>query len=80
MAELAERLEAPEVEGIQRRGIILAFLTRFKQICNHPSQWLGDGNYAPADSGKFNRLRGVVRGNGFAPGEGAGLYPIPRND
>jgi SNF2 family DNA or RNA helicase len=57
VVELAERLGAPEVEGIQRRGIILAFLTRFKQICNHPSQWLGDGNYAPADSGKFNRLR-----------------------
>jgi non-specific serine/threonine protein kinase len=57
VAELAERLEAPEAEGIQRRGIILAFLTRFKQICNHPSQWLGDGAYTPADSGKFNRLR-----------------------
>jgi non-specific serine/threonine protein kinase len=57
VADLAERLEAPEVEGIQRRGIILAFLTRFKQICNHPSQWLGDGVYAPAESGKFNRLR-----------------------
>jgi non-specific serine/threonine protein kinase len=55
--ELAERLDAPEIEGIQRRGIILAFLTRFKQICNHPSQWLGDGAYAPADSGKFHRLR-----------------------
>ncbi len=55
--ELAERLGAPETEGIQRRGIILAFLTRFKQICNHPSQWLGDGAYAPADSGKFHRLR-----------------------
>jgi non-specific serine/threonine protein kinase len=55
--ELAERLDAPEVEGIQRRGLILAFLTRFKQICNHPSQWLGDGTYAPADSGKFHRLR-----------------------
>jgi SNF2 family DNA or RNA helicase len=54
---LAEWLEAPEVEGIQRRGIILAFLTRFKQICNHPSQWLGDGVSAPAESGKFNRLR-----------------------
>jgi non-specific serine/threonine protein kinase len=57
VADLAERLEAPEVEGIQRRGTILAFLTRFKQICNHPSQWLGDGAYAPAESGKFNRLR-----------------------
>jgi non-specific serine/threonine protein kinase len=56
VAELGERLAAPEVEGIQRRGIILAFLTRFKQICNHPSQWLGDGAYAPADSGKFSRV------------------------
>jgi non-specific serine/threonine protein kinase len=57
VADLAERLEAPEVEGIQRRGLILAFLTRFKQICNHPSQWLGDGVYAAAESGKFHRLR-----------------------
>ena len=57
VADLAERLEAPEVDGIQRRGVILAFLTRFKQICNHPSQWLGDGVYAAAESGKFNRLR-----------------------
>jgi non-specific serine/threonine protein kinase len=57
VADLAERLEASEVEGIQRRGIILAFLTRFKQICNHPSQWVGDGVYAPTESGKFNRLR-----------------------
>jgi non-specific serine/threonine protein kinase len=30
---------------------------RFKQICNHPSQWLGDGCYEPADSGKLLRLR-----------------------
>ena len=29
---------------------------RFKQICNHPSQWLGDAAYAPDDSGKFQRL------------------------
>ena len=43
-----------------RRGIILAFLTRFKQICNHPSQWLADGAYKPADSGKFQRLRELV--------------------
>ena len=57
VAELSERLNAPEAEGIQRRGIILAFLTRFKQICNHPSQWLGDGAYIPAESGKFGRLR-----------------------
>ncbi len=45
-----------ELEGIERRGVVLAFLMRFKQICNHPSQWLGDGSYEAADSGKFSRL------------------------
>ena len=44
-------------EGIARRGLILAFIMRFKQICNHPDQWLGAGAYAPGDSGKFHRLR-----------------------
>jgi non-specific serine/threonine protein kinase len=53
--ELAESLE-PLADGIQRRGLVLAYLMRFKQICNHPSQWRGDGAYAPADSGKFQRL------------------------
>jgi non-specific serine/threonine protein kinase len=46
-----------DLDGIERRGVVLAFLLRFKQICNHPSQWLGDGSYAAADSGKFARLR-----------------------
>jgi len=45
------------LDGMQRRGVVLAFLMRFKQICNHPSHWLGDGSYEPADSGKFSRLR-----------------------
>ncbi len=53
--ELARALGA--LEGIERRGVVLAFLTRFKQICNHPSQWLGDGEYGAADSGKFARLQ-----------------------
>ena len=46
-----------EVEGIERRGVVLAFLMRFKQICNHPSQWLGDHVYEAGHSGKFARLR-----------------------
>jgi non-specific serine/threonine protein kinase len=55
--ELARHLETLKDDGgIQRRGLVLAFLMRFKQICNHPSQWQGDGAYAPADSGKFQRL------------------------
>jgi non-specific serine/threonine protein kinase len=52
--ELAELLK--NVEGIQRRGAVLAYLMRFKQVCNHPSHLLGDGRFAPDDSGKFVRL------------------------
>ncbi len=51
------RTAIEELDGIERRGVVLAFLMRFKQICNHPSQWLGDGAYEPADSGKLSRLR-----------------------
>ena len=56
VAELARKL-AETGEGIERRGLVLAFLMRFKQICNHPSQWLGDGAWRGEDSGKFGRLR-----------------------
>ena len=56
--ELSWQLE--QVDGIRRRGLVLAFLMRLKQICNHPSQWLGDGAWAEADSGKFARLRDLA--------------------
>ena len=52
--ELENMLE--NLDGIKRRGIVLAYLMRFKQLCNHPSQLLGDGQFAPEDSGKFSRL------------------------
>lgn len=45
-----------ESEGIGRKGKVLATLMRFKQICNHPSQWRGDGSWDPNESGKFQRL------------------------
>jgi SNF2 family DNA or RNA helicase len=55
---LAERLEGLDGStAIERRGIVLAYLMRLKQICNHPSQWLRDGAWAPEASGKFSRLR-----------------------
>ncbi len=57
--ELAAQL-AEETEGIKRKGVVLQFLMRFKQICNHPSQWLGDAAWAEADSGKFARLREIT--------------------
>jgi superfamily II DNA or RNA helicase len=56
--DLAKQLE--DAEGIERRGLILALLMRLKQICNHPSQWLGDNSWAEEDSGKFARLREIA--------------------
>ena len=52
--ELADLLK--NVEGMKRRGLVLAYLMRFKQLCNHPSQLLGDGRYVAEESGKFARL------------------------
>jgi len=56
--DLADRLE--NADGMQRRGIVLALLMRLKQICNHPSQWLGDNAWGEEDSGKFARLRDIA--------------------
>lgn len=52
--ELRTTLESSD--GMKRRGIVLATMTRFKQICNHPSHLSGDGDYLPVDSGKLQRL------------------------
>jgi non-specific serine/threonine protein kinase len=56
--ELATVAEAGD--PTRRRGLVLASLLRLKQICNHPSQWLGDGSYAPDASGKFARLAEIA--------------------
>lgn len=55
--ELKEIIE--NTEGIQRKGIILSSLMKFKQLCNHPDQYLGTGGYEEHDSGKFARLREI---------------------
>lgn len=54
---LEKAKKAPEKNNdIQRRGLVLAFLMRFKQICNHPSQLLADKEWKSEESGKFLRL------------------------
>lgn len=51
--------ELESVVDLARRGVVLRSLLRLKQVCNHPSQLLGDGEYTPADSGKFLRLADI---------------------
>lgn len=55
--DLKERLEA--AVGIQKRGLVLSSLLKFKQLCNHPDQYIGTGGFKESDSGKFQRLREI---------------------
>jgi hypothetical protein len=57
--ELEQSLDSSP-KDIERKGVVLKYLMRFKQLCNHPSQWLGDGRWAEGDSGKFARLREIA--------------------
>lgn len=49
-------LQLKEADGIARRGLILATLTKLKQVCNHPAQFLGDNSAINGRSGKLARL------------------------
>jgi SNF2 family DNA or RNA helicase len=45
------------VEGIERKGMILATLMKLKQVCNHPRQFLQDeSEFTPDRSHKLKRL------------------------
>ncbi len=55
LKDVTEQLETSD--GIQRQGLILATLTKLKQICNHPRQFLQDeSEFTPERSHKLSRL------------------------
>ena len=56
--EMLARIESSE--GIERRGQILAALTKLKQICNHPALFLQDGSPLEGRSGKLSRLEEML--------------------
>lgn len=43
-------------QGAERKGRVLALLTRTKQICNHPAQYLAESGPLRHRSGKLDRL------------------------
>src|SRR5207249_773350 len=53
---LEEDLQDKELEGIERKGKILAAVTKLKQICNHPAHFLRDESELEGRSGKLARL------------------------
>jgi hypothetical protein len=52
--------DAKQATGMRRRGMVLAALTRLKQICNHPAHALGDGSRLAGRSGKLIRFDELV--------------------
>ena len=55
VSDMEKRLR--EVDGMERRGLVLATISKLKQICNHPDQYLGQAAFAVEDSGKFAMLK-----------------------
>jgi len=50
-----------EKDGIERQGLMLSTLTKLKQICNHPAQFLQDGSdFTPQRSHKLQRLQEML--------------------
>jgi SNF2 family DNA or RNA helicase len=56
--EMLSRIES--LDGIERRGMILAALTKLKQICNHPALFLQDASALAGRSGKLSRLEEML--------------------
>jgi non-specific serine/threonine protein kinase len=55
--ELEHTLET--ADGIKRKGVVLAAIMKFKQICNHPDQYLGQSAFKSSASGKFEKLQEI---------------------
>lgn len=49
-----------QAEGIHRKGLVLAMITKLKQICNHPALFLRDNDIASSRSGKLQRLEEIL--------------------
>ncbi len=49
-----------QLDGIQRRGMVLKMITALKQICNHPDNYLKKGQADPAQSGKSLMLMDLL--------------------
>jgi hypothetical protein len=47
-------------EGMERRGLVLATMTKLKQVCNHPAHLLRDGSRLAGRSGKLARLEEIL--------------------
>jgi SNF2 family DNA or RNA helicase len=56
--DMLEKIES--TSGIQRKGLVLASLTKLKQVCNHPTHFLSDRSALANRSGKLARLEEML--------------------
>ena len=71
VADMLDRIAT--TSGIERRGLVLATMTKLKQVCNHPAQFLRDGSRVAGRSGKLARLEETLE-EVLASGEKALLF------
>lgn len=73
--DMSAKLKA--AEGMERKGAVLAALTRLKQVCNHPAHFLGDGSAllrrGHHRSGKLGLVEDILE-SAIADGERALLF------
>ena len=58
VADLEEQKSKAESQR-QLQALVLTTILKLKQVCNHPSQYLGDEKYDLEDSGKFIELKRI---------------------
>jgi non-specific serine/threonine protein kinase len=71
VADMMQRIES--TDGIERRGLVLATMTKLKQVCNHPAQFLKDCSRLAGRSGKLARVEETLE-EVLASGEKALLF------
>jgi SNF2-related domain/SNF2 Helicase protein/Helicase conserved C-terminal domain len=69
--DMLRRIE--QSDGIERRGLVLATMTKLKQVCNHPAHFLRDGSRLVGRSGKLDCLDEILE-EVLAVGERALLF------
>ena len=74
--DMLERID--DSEGIERRGLVLATMTKLKQVCNHPAHFLRDGSRLAGRSGKLARLDEILDEVLAGGREGAAVHPVRR--
>lgn len=74
--DMLEKIE--EAEGIGRKGLVLATMSKLKQVCNHPAHFLGDGSRVMRPLRQARAPGGGARGSARRGRQGVVLHAVHR--